>query len=253
MLFIFLRNFLYWCRLWILDVILHYAGCIWIMHSAPVWIATKCVFMGTHISISYIYLLHWNVFKYKYSWEVQIQLQILLNAKVFKYKYIGKYFSKYFILGIYHYISNRKANHRLRHLVCRHNLCFVTSKTGRPVPGSLAGITCGLETEMLILTMYFKKYLKITNTFKKYLNTFNYKYLTPCLMSYHDDKVNFARCCTSVYKLTLTCWQLTCTIQHSQFRSIHPCWLQVVPVYDTMLCLIPYSKLFSSLFQPINR
>ena len=38
---------------------------------------------------------------------------------------------------------------------------------------SLASITCNLETEMLILTMYwhFKKYLKMLNTLGKYLNT----------------------------------------------------------------------------------
>ena len=29
---------------------------------------------------------------------------------------------------------------------------------------SLAGITCDHETEMLILTMYLKKYLKVSNT-----------------------------------------------------------------------------------------
>ena len=36
---------------------------------------------------------------------------------------------------------------------------------------SLAGITCDLETEMLILTMYLKKYLKKSNTLGMYLNT----------------------------------------------------------------------------------
>ena len=36
---------------------------------------------------------------------------------------------------------------------------------------SLASITCNLETEMLILTMTLKKYLKISNTLRKYLNT----------------------------------------------------------------------------------
>ena len=36
---------------------------------------------------------------------------------------------------------------------------------------SLAGITCDLETEMLILTVVLKKYLKKSNTVGKYLNT----------------------------------------------------------------------------------
>ena len=36
---------------------------------------------------------------------------------------------------------------------------------------SLAGITCDSENEMLILTMYLKKYLKKSNTLGKYLNT----------------------------------------------------------------------------------
>ena len=35
--------------------------------------------------------IHWNLFKYKYSWGIQIHL----NTNEFKYKYIGKYF-KYF-------------------------------------------------------------------------------------------------------------------------------------------------------------
>ena len=41
---------------------------------------------------------------------------------------------------------------------------------------SLAGFTCDPETEMLILTMYLKKYLKMSNTLGKYLNinTFNF-------------------------------------------------------------------------------
>ena len=69
---------------------------------------------------------------------------------------------------------------------------------------SLASITCDHETEMLILTMYFKNYLKVFETVKylgKYLNTniliqhqiqlqillkiFKYfqihMYLTPCM------------------------------------------------------------------------
>ena len=65
----------------------------------------------------------------------------------------------------------------------------------------LAGITCDSEKEMLILTMYLKKYLKKSNTLGKYLKTqiflipkhqiqilkkvFKYfqiqMYLTPCL------------------------------------------------------------------------
>ena len=36
---------------------------------------------------------------------------------------------------------------------------------------SLAGITSDFETDMLILTMYLKKYLKMLNTLGKYLNT----------------------------------------------------------------------------------
>ena len=65
---------------------------------------------------------------------------------------------------------------------------------------SLAGIACDLETEILILTMYLKKYLKKSTTLGKYLNTNTFHssrsitntlkifiyfqiqmYLTPCL------------------------------------------------------------------------
>ena len=36
---------------------------------------------------------------------------------------------------------------------------------------SLAGFTCDLETEMLILTMYLKNYLKKSNSLGTYLKT----------------------------------------------------------------------------------
>ncbi|KAK2171274.1 hypothetical protein NP493_1085g00063 [Ridgeia piscesae] len=41
---------------------------------------------------------------------------------------------------------------------------------------SLAGITCNRETEMLILTMYFKKYLKVFLNVKYYRKVFKNKY-----------------------------------------------------------------------------
>ena len=58
-----------------------------------------------------------------------IQIQILLNTNVFKYKYIGKYFKyifqipfKYFfIFRMYYYVGKIKANYILKHLVYRHN------------------------------------------------------------------------------------------------------------------------------------
>ena len=42
---------------------------------------------------------------------------------------------------------------------------------------SLAGITCDLETEMLILTMHLKKYLKIFEV-KYFRKLFIYKYFS---------------------------------------------------------------------------
>ena len=56
-----------------------------------------------------------------------MQLQILLNTNVFKYKYIGNYlkyfFSKTFLIlsnfRMYYYVG--KTTHILRHLVYRHN------------------------------------------------------------------------------------------------------------------------------------
>ena len=41
---------------------------------------------------------------------------------------------------------------------------------------SLAGITCDLETEMLILTMCLKKYLKVFEKVKYFKKVFKYKY-----------------------------------------------------------------------------
>ena len=40
---------------------------------------------------------------------------------------------------------------------------------------SLTGITCDLETEMLILTMYLKKYLKVFEKVKYIRKVFKYK------------------------------------------------------------------------------
>ena len=41
---------------------------------------------------------------------------------------------------------------------------------------SLAGITCDLETEIFILTMYLKKYLKVFEKVKYFRIVFKYKY-----------------------------------------------------------------------------
>ena len=69
--------------------------------------------------------IHWNVFKYKYSWGIQF---FFLNTNVFKYKCIGKYFKilfqTIFIFRMYCYVGKRKVTHMLRHLVYWHNLCF---------------------------------------------------------------------------------------------------------------------------------
>ena len=46
-----------------------------------------CSHVMTHLTWSQI---KWNVFKYKYPWRIQIQLQIFLKAKI--YKYTEKYF-----------------------------------------------------------------------------------------------------------------------------------------------------------------
>ena len=43
---------------------------------------------------------------------------------------------------------------------------------------SWAGITCDLETEMLILIMYLKKYLKIFEKVKYFRKVFKYKYIS---------------------------------------------------------------------------
>ena len=52
---------------------------------------------------------------------------------------------------------------------CLHQHCWVKLQCIKVI--SLAGITCDSEKEMLILTMYLKKYLKKSNTLGKYLNT----------------------------------------------------------------------------------
>ena len=41
---------------------------------------------------------------------------------------------------------------------------------------SSAGIMCDLETEMLVLTMYLKKYLKLFEKVKYFRKIFKYKY-----------------------------------------------------------------------------
>ena len=50
-----------------------------------------------------------------------MQLEILLNTKVFKYKYIGKYFKYFSFSGYITIIGKRKANNIWQHLVCRCN------------------------------------------------------------------------------------------------------------------------------------
>ena len=42
----------------------------------------------------------------------------------------------------------------------------------------VGGITCDLETEMLILTMYLKKYLKLFEKVKYFRKVFKYKYFS---------------------------------------------------------------------------
>ena len=42
---------------------------------------------------------------------------------------------------------------------------------------SLAGITCDLEVEMLILTIYLKKYFKVYENVKYFRKVFKYKYI----------------------------------------------------------------------------
>ena len=42
---------------------------------------------------------------------------------------------------------------------------------------SLAGITCDHETEMLVLTIYLKMYLKLFGNVKYFRKVFKYKYV----------------------------------------------------------------------------
>ena len=43
---------------------------------------------------------------------------------------------------------------------------------------SVAGITCDHETEMFILTMYLKQYLKVFENVKYFTKVFKYKYVS---------------------------------------------------------------------------
>ena len=57
---------------------------------------------------------------------------------------------------------------------------------------SLAGITCDHETEMLMLAMYLKKYLKVFLNVKYFKKVFKYKYLS--LLKVKTKKVKTKKC-----------------------------------------------------------
>ena len=88
--------------------------------------------------------IHWNVFKYKYFWGIQIQ--ILLNANVFKYKYFWKVFQILFIFRIYYYIGKRnKTIHQAVHLVYCYCLSCLVTFSGLVSIWLLPSVQCSLK------------------------------------------------------------------------------------------------------------